>query len=165
MRVEAPLHHLRARALTDLGRGDEAFTAERRAAQALSVLDDAELLPLRRAVAQNLGDHHAARGDFIQAFEQHSRASSLAQGLGEQDAEFNAVSGMSRDLVGMGRWLDAADHARRGVQLARHELDHERARDLGLEALGWLEGHPSPEAAARREALLAALAQLDTREG
>lgn len=165
MRSEAHSHHLRGQALAQLDRGDEAFGAERQASLALSVLDDADQLPLRRAVAQSLGDAYALRSDPVEAFEQHSLAGSLAQGLGLSSEEFLAVSCMSRDLVHMGRWLDAADHARRGVRLARQHLSPAHALQLGHEALTWLDGDSSAEADAHRAALRATLAGLEPRGG
>ncbi len=162
-RYRALTFHFQAAAHRRDGNHAAALPSERRALLSLSVLADDERLPLRRAVAQGLGDDLAATGDPATAFEWHARASDLAHRLDDTPARARAVLGMARDLTALGRPRDAHDHATRGLELARTASNPRLLADMARCGLGALhaldEPADSPRFAIFRQALAEAAAQ------
>lgn len=143
--TEARVYHLQAAALRLAGRQSEAAASERRAALALTVLPDSELLPLRAEIAQACGDdlfrEHDARG----AVARHAQAAACAREAGDRAAELRALASLAADFELDGRWREAADHSERALRLALELRDGASARAVaarGLSALRVL-GEPS----------------------
>jgi len=155
--TEARVYHLQAAALRLAGRAQEAAASERRAALALSVLPDAELLRLRAEIAQACGDDLYREFDARGALAQHARAAACAREAGERATELHALAALAADFELDGRWREAADHSERALRLA-HELGETAvARAVAQRGLVALRVLREPETSARWRAFEEAL--------
>ena len=148
--AEAVASHLMARIQWLRGEEDKARASDRWAALQLTLVPESELLPLRRAVAQSVGDDNARRFLYADAFAQHARAANIAARLGDNEARLLASRCMSRDLMLQGRLADAIDHYQRAVTLARSLERWNTAVDIAHEALDWMDSRGEPWNSERR---------------
>ncbi|MBM3985097.1 MAG: hypothetical protein FJ296_05315, partial [Planctomycetes bacterium] len=115
--TEARVYHLQAAALRLAADYPAAAAAERRAALALTLLPEDELLPLRTAVAQACGDDLLRAGDARASLARFADASSLARRAADRPAELRAVVSLAASLHLDGRHAEAADHCQRALYL------------------------------------------------
>ena len=162
-RAEALASHVLASVRRRQARPADARRHERWASLQLSVLPDAELRALRQAVAQALGDDHAALREYDEAFRHHAAAANLAVLLEDERALLVAARAMGRDLVAVDRLTHAMDHAGRAVRIARDLEDWRTTEDIAREALSWLDLHGEPWDSARRRPFQQALAEASRR--
>jgi len=161
--AEALASHLMAQVRRSQGRTDEARRHERWAGLQLTVLPDTSLRPLRQAVAQQLGDDHAAQGEFGEAFRQHALAANLAAILEDDRARLRATRSLSRDLVQLDQLTDAMGHAQRAVDMACGLHDWRSAAEIAREALAWLDHRGEPWDSVRRQPFETALRDASSR--
>ena len=156
-RLSARVHHGTARALRSLDRIDEARSEERQADLALSLLDDADLVPLRVEVQLALGMDAELLDDPGHAIEHYSRALSLARRAGDGPAQLAALTGIVSALTDLQRYADAVAHCERALDLARELGDAGQVQELGRRGLALLALLGDPAGSSRRRAFEQAL--------
>jgi tetratricopeptide (TPR) repeat protein len=159
-RAEAMALHIRGAIHRGQGSPAQALSHERQADLQLTILPKGEMVPLRLAVAQALGDHYSAAGMPRDAYLAHAHAAQLAERLGRFRAVLIATRCVSRDLLSMDRLMDAMDHAGRAMDLSRLLSDSRALEDVAREALRWLDQHGEPWNSAHRGPFNRALDEL-----
>lgn len=149
--TEARVYHLHAAALRLAADFPAAAAAERRAALALTLLPEDELLPLRTAVAQACGDDLLRAGDARAALARFAEASSLARRAADRPAEQRAIAALAAGLQLEGRPAEAADHCLRALRLARELSDATATREAGARGLSLLHALGEPAHSPRWE--------------
>jgi len=149
--TEARVYHLQATALRLAAEYPAAAAAERRAALALTLLTEDEVLPLRTAVAQACGDDLLRAGNARGALSRHAEAASLARRAGDRAAELRAIASLAAGLHLDGRYREAADHCTRALRLARDLSDGVAMREAGARGLAALQALGEPAASPRWE--------------
>jgi tetratricopeptide (TPR) repeat protein len=155
--TEARVYHLQATALRLDADFPAAAAAERRAALALTLLPEDELLPLRTAVAQACGDDLLRAGDARAALARFAEASSLARRSADRPAELRALVSLATGLHLDGHHAEAADHCQRALYLARALSDATATREAGARGLSALQALGEPANSPRWEEFRLAL--------
>jgi len=155
---EARLHHLHAEVLRATGHADAALARQRQALLSLSLLSEHELIPLRQAAHQRLGDDLVGRREPRAAFEHHAQAALLARRLSDPAAESLAELALAGNLIALARHRDARLHCERGLRLAAAVPVEARDPETVPRALRLLERLGDDATATTWAPLLAALA-------
>jgi tetratricopeptide (TPR) repeat protein len=132
-RLSARVHHGTAQALRSLDRIDEARSEERQADLALSLLDDADLIPLRVEV-QLAWAWTTSCGRAVAAIEQLQPGAVAGPHARRRGRQLAALTGVVSALTDLQRYADAVSHCERALELARELGDAARCRSWGAAA-------------------------------